>query len=368
MKPVLFSILIFLSSMLHAQNYNLLIGSYTKSAADPGVYVYNFNSQTGDLTLKSSVTGEENPVHLAVSPDKKYVFAVNEVKEGKVSSYRFNPSTGELNLVNRVSSGGASPCYVSIDDKSKYVTAGNYGSGSLSAIAFNSDGSLSDNAQVIQQEGGSIDKRRQQGPHLHCTMLSPDNKFLLTANLGNDQITTYKFNAAAASNPLSTDGVVVNAKPGSGPRYIAFHPNSKFVYVIHELSGDIVVYDYKKGKLTQKQSITVLEPGFKGRIGAADVHVSRDGRFLYGTNRGDANKILIYSIAKGGTLTYIGSHDSLGDAPRDLVFDPSDNFIIVAHQNSGDVVVLKRDQKTGMLSPTGKKVVISRATCVLFAE
>ncbi|MBP1665795.1 MAG: lactonase family protein, partial [Bacteroidetes bacterium] len=166
------------------RTFKLLVGTYTSSSEKDGIYVYEFDSKTGDVRAVSKVSGEENPSYLAVSTDRKLVYAVNEVNDGKVSSFKFNDKTGELTFLNRVSSGGVNPCYISVDNKNKYVFAGNYGNGNLSAIPLNEDGSLRDDLQIIREEGYSIDPQRQKGPHVHCTVLSPDNNFLFTANLG----------------------------------------------------------------------------------------------------------------------------------------------------------------------------------------
>jgi 6-phosphogluconolactonase len=163
--------------------YKLLIGTYS-SISNDGIFCYDFNSQTGEFNLKSKISGVENPSYLAISHDGNHVYAANEVKNGTISSFLFNPSSGELSFVNKVSTGGSSPCYVSVDDKSKFVFAGNYSSGNLAAVSLNDDGSLGTEPQFIKHEGSSIDKGRQQGPHVHCTVLSPDNKYLLTADLG----------------------------------------------------------------------------------------------------------------------------------------------------------------------------------------
>jgi 6-phosphogluconolactonase len=349
------------------KTYKLIIGTYTSSPTSDGIYVYDFNNQTGDVNLKSKISGVENPSYLTVSLDGKHVYAVNEVKGGGISSFLFNSASGELTFQNRVSSGGASPCYVSVDDKNKYVFAGNYGSGSLAAVPLKEDGSLGADIQYIQQEGGSIVKGRQDGPHLHCTVLSPDNRYLLTANLGTDKVSTYKFDASKISQPLSpAEPAFVSVKAGSGPRHLTFHPNSKFVYVIQEIGGMITAFDYKDGKLTEKQTITMLSPDFKGRIGAADIHVSPDGKFLYGSNRGEANDLVIYSINKNGQLNYIGRQETMGKAPRNFVIDPTGNFLLVANQDTNEVIIFKRDQKTGLLTSTGGKIQVSKPVCLKF--
>jgi 6-phosphogluconolactonase len=375
MKPsLLFIITIFFFGLVHAQTknnmkYNLIIGTSTSPGNNEGIWVYEFDVSAGDIKYKTKASGVENPSYLAVSNDGKFVYSVNEVKDGGVSAFTFNPISGELTFLNRVSSGGNGPCYICVDAKRKFVFAGNYGSGSLCAIPVKEDGSLGSDIQYIQEEGGSIDKSRQAGPHLHSTVLSPDNRFLLTSNLGTDKISTYLFDSNKPSKPLTpADPAFVSAKPGSGPRHIIFHPYLKFVYLIQEMGGLITAFDYDNGKLTEKQTITMLSPDFKGIVGAADIHISSDGKFLYGSNRGDANEIVIYSVNEGGKLNYAGRQSTLGKTPRNFVIDPSGNFLLVANQGSNEVIVFKRDPKTGLLTPTGTKLGINKPVCLKFVQ
>ena len=347
--------------------FNLLIGTYTSSGKSEGIYVYNFNSQTGEFSYKSKAAGVENPSYLAISHDKKHVYSVNEVREGGISAFAFNSISGDITFLNRVSSGGSGPCYVSTDDAGKYVFAANYTSGSLCAIPVLEDGSLGNSIQFIQHEGSSIDKSRQEKPHIHSAILSPDNRYLFTPDLGTDKVNIYRLDPAQLSNPLSpAEQSFAMVKAGSGPRHMAFHPNSKFAYVIQEMEGSITVFDYENGKLTYKQLISMLSPGFNGKIYAADVHVSPDGKFLYGSNRGDANEIVTYSIKKNGELAYAGRQSTLVKTPRNFVIDPTGNFLLVGNQSSDEIVIFKRDQKTGLLTPTGKKIQVSAPVCLKF--
>lgn len=361
-------------SLLQAQNktnneYNLLIGTYTASATSDGIYCYSFNTETGNVTLKAALSGVENPSYLAVSRDGNHVYAVNEGRTGSVNSFLFDKATGVLSFQNKVSSGGSGPCYVSVDDKNKFVFAGNYNSGNLVAVSLKEDGSFGAEPQFIKHEGSSIDKGRQAGPHVHCTVLSPDNKYLLTSDLGTDKINIYNIDQANLTQPLSpASQESVSVKPGSGPRHITFHTDSKTAYVIQEMGSMITVFDYKNGTLTEKQTITMLAPDYKGRVGAADIHVSDDGKFLYASNRGEANEIVIYSIGKKGMLTYAGRASTLGKAPRNFVIDPSGKFLLVANQDTNEIIFFKRDPKTGLITPTGNKIQVSKPVCLKFVS
>jgi 6-phosphogluconolactonase len=362
---------LFSAANLQAQNkkeYNLLIGTYTNESKTNGIHVYRFNTQTGEFGEKSKSTEIINPSYLAVSRDRKNVYAVSEVAEdkGSVYAFSFDPKTGALAFQNSAFSGGDHPCYVSVDDKKKCVIVGNYSSGTLSAIPVKSDGSLASETQTIRHEGGSVNKGRQEKPHVHATVLSRDNRFVLVPDLGGDKVYSYKLDVTQPKPLTPNTPPYTTIKAGSGPRHLTFHPKGKFAFLITELDASITAYDYKDGKLEAKQTITMLSPDFKGEVGAADIHVSPDGKFLYGSNRGEANEIVIYSIDKNGKLTYAGRQSTLGKTPRNFEIDPTGNFLLAANQNTNDVIIFKRDKKTGLLTDTGKKIVVDKPVCVKF--
>src|SRR5688500_2325024 len=261
------------------RDYYLLVGTYTNEQKTNGIHVYTFNTESGDFEEKSKVTDITNPSFLAISKDKKNVYAGSEGGQGKgLNAFAFDLKTGKLALLNTGSAGGNGPCYVSVDDKKQWVFAGKYGGGSLSATKLNQDGSLSQTTQVIQHEGSSVNKSRQDKPHVHAVVLSPDNKYLLVPDLGTDKVNVYRVDPTNAE-PLSPAApAFASVNPGGGPRHLAFHPNGKYAYLILEMEGAIAAFDFKNGKLEQKQTITMLAHGFTGKVGAADIHVSPDGK------------------------------------------------------------------------------------------
>ncbi len=349
--------------------YNLLIGTYSSKDKNNGIYVYTFNAQTGEFSLRSNSPDIKNPSYLAISKDGKHVYSVSEAGAGKggISAYAFNPLSGELKFINSVSSGGDGPCYVSVDGQNKVVFAGNYNAGSLSAIRVNQDGSLNSDIQTIQHEGSGVNKERQDKPHVHSTVLSPDDRYLLVPDLGTDHVDIYSVDIANVQPLKPAAPAFASVKAGSGPRHLVFHPHGKFAYLIQEMEGLITAFDYKDGKLTAKQSVSMLSPGFTGDVGAADIHVSPDGKFLYGSNRGDANDIAIYAVERNGKLSYAGRQSTLGKTPRNFAIDPTGNFLLVANQGTDEIIIFKRDQKTGLLTPTGKKISVTKPVCLKFA-
>ena len=370
--PVLFLIAIAISYSAAAQaskakDFYLIVGTYTNEQKTNGIHVYTFDAQSADFVEKSKVTDIINPSFLAISKDKKNVYAVSEAGEGKgLNAFSFDLKSGKLSLLNTGSAGGNGPCYVSVDDKKQWVFAGNYGGGSLSATKLNQDGSLSSTTQVIQHEGSSINKSRQDKPHVHAAVLSPGGRYLLVPDLGTDKVNVYSLDPGSAKPLTPATPSFATANAGGGPRHITFHPNGKYAYLVLEMEGAVTAFDFKNGKLEPKQTITMLAPGFTGKVGAADIHTSPDGKFLYASNRGEANEIVIYSIGRDGTLTYAGRQSSGINTPRNFAIDPSGNFLLVGNQNGNNIIIFKRDQKTGMLSDTGKRIAVDKPVCLKF--
>lgn len=359
-----------LSFTMFAQHnaVHLLVGTYTRKNSE-GIYVYSFDKKTAELKYESTIKGVSNPSYLAVSPSNKYLYCVEENSAGKVSAFAFNAQTGAATYLNSRSSGGDGPCYVSVSETGSDVFVGNYGGGTLSVLHVLPDGSLDSAAQTVVHQGSSVNRERQEKPHVHSVVLSPDNHYLMVPDLGIDKVMIYRFDPAGNQplTPARPAGAPV--KPGAGPRHIVFHPNGKFAYVTEEMAGSVAVFSYANGKLKPIQSISMLSVGFKGQIGAADIHISPDGKFLYASNRGDANEIVIYSIQPGtGMLKWVGRQSTFGKTPRNFAIDPTGNFLLVANQNSDNIFVFKRDLRTGLLSLTNSKLEVDSPVCLKFVD
>jgi 6-phosphogluconolactonase len=370
---LLVSLTLFTSFTIFSQSaneYYLLAGTYTSGKSE-GIYVYKFNAANGESKYISAAK-TSNPSFLAISPDEKFVYAVNENADstrftvtGYVASFSFNKKSGTLTFINRQESGGKHPCYVAVDKTGKWIFAGNYSSGSLALFHVNKNGNLDKASQVIQHSGKSIVKGRQDEPHVHSTFISNDNKTLYVSDLGTDKLMMYQFNnksgkLSAAPMPF------VSTKPGSGPRHFDIHPNGKFAYLMEELSGGVSVFQLQKnGGLSFIQNISGLPRDFSGIIGSADIHVSPDGKFLYCSNRGESNTIGILKIdEKTGLLTWVGAQSTLGIAPRNFSFDPTGNFLLVANQSSDEIVIFNRNKETGLLTDSGKRISIPSPVCI----
>ena len=369
MKRTLLLLLTALTISVTAQkNSKLIIGTYTNGKSE-GLYVYDFNTSTGDNAFISSIK-TSNPSFVAVSPNKKYVYAVNEDADaanngGQVSAFKFNKKKGIMRFINQQPSGGNHPCYIVVDKTGKWVIAANYSGGSFSLLPVNKDGSVATAKAIIQRKGKSINKDRQESAHVHSTVLTSDNKHLLVADLGTDKLMLYNFDDM--NGTLTEDTTAsINVNAGSGPRHIALDPSEKYVYLTEELSGTIGVFSLaQNGKLKLLQTISAVAENYKGSFGGADIHVSPDGKFLYASNRGEANTIAIFSIDTAtGLLTAIGQQSTMGIMPRNFNFDPSGNFLLVANQQSGGIVIFSINHQTGLLTDTGKRIDVPNPVCI----
>lgn len=375
MKKFFLMILLASPALLHAQSkagkvYDLLVGTYTTGKSQ-GIYVYHFNAETGKVDYLNQVTGVNNPSYLAISTNQKFVYSVNEVgseRTGSVSAFTFEPASGKLSLINVAPSNGAGPCYIALDKANKNAFVANYAGGSLSVLPIKSDGSLTEPSQTIQDEGTGPDKARQEKPHVHTAALSPDEKYLLYTDLGTDKLNICNYNPKAEKPLTPAPTPYVTVMGGNGPRHLAFHPNGKFLYLIQEMGAVVTAYNYNDGKLKEIQSQTLVADGFQGKLGAADIHISPDGKFLYTTNRGDANEIEVFAINREtGKLAFIERTSSLGKTPRNFVIDPNGNFLLVANQNSDDVYIFRINKNTGKLTYTGNKIEVGNPSCLKFA-
>jgi len=358
------------TTAVFSQKYYLFVGTYTDSGSK-GIYVYNFDAATGRATWVSNTDGVINPSFLTISHNQQYVYSVTESARnspGSVSAFSFDKKTGQLHFINKQTSGGANPCYVSIHKNDRWVTVANYTGGSVSVYPVHKDGSVQPLAQNIQHSGSSVNKQRQDKPHVHASVFSPDYKYLMTPDLGTDKINIYRFDVKS-QRPLShADPAFTTSEPGNGPRHLAFHPSKKYAYLIEEMSGTVAVFSYKKGTLKFLQRTSSHPADFKGAKGSADIHVSPDGKFLYATNRGDANTIAWMKINDDGSLATWGQASTLGRTPRNFIIEPSGKYVLVANQNTHNIVVFKRDENTGALTATGEQIKVPSPVCLQMME
>ncbi len=353
--------------------YNLLVGTYTGSGSD-GIYVYRFDTDSGRVSPVSSAKAE-NPSYLVASRAGRHVYAVNELPgdagpasvRGGVSAFDFDAKTGALKFVNRVSAQGNDPCYLSLSPDGRYLVVANYSvasdpGGSFSVFPVEATGALGAAVLNVHHEGTGPVKGRQDGAHVHSTVFSPDGKYLFVQDLGADKLYSYRYTPDGSRGLIGpTESRYTLAKAGSGPRHLVFGANGRFAYVTNELNASVDVYRYDDGRLAHIETVPMTAPGFAGKVGGGALHLSPDGRFLYATNRGDANDIVIYAVnAADGKLTLVGRQSSLGKTPREFAIDPSGKWLIVGNQDSDSVFVFRRDIASGRLEPNPARIRIDK--------
>lgn len=352
--------------------YLAYVGTYT-GPKSKGIYAYRFNPVTGRATALGLAAETVNPSFLAISPDQKLLFAINEVadfggaKSGAVSSFRIDHRTGTLTLLNQVSSRGAGPCFVSVDKNGKFVFVANYDGGSIADFPVLEDGRLGPASAFVQHTGHGANPRRQQSPHAHCIRADRNERYAVAADLGLDQLLVYHFDSKTGSLTPNRPPFA-EIKAGSGPRHFAFDPSGKFLYLVNEMASTIYAFSYDEanGTLRPIQTVSTLPKSFRGTTYAAEIAVHPSGKFLYASNRGH-DSIAVFAIDSGThTLKSVGYVSTRGKFPRNFAISPDGAYVFVANQNSNNVVIFRVNQKTGMLKATGESLPVASPVCVKF--
>ncbi|SHF06801.1 lactonase family protein [Dysgonomonas macrotermitis] len=343
----------------------MLVGTYT-SGESKGIYVYKLDTAEGKSTYVSEVN-VDNPSYLNLDPTEKFVYAVTEedVETGAVNAFSFDKASGKLTFINKELTKGGAPCYVSVDPSGKHLVVANYSGASVSVFSTNEQGGVNPLSQLISFTGKGLDPDRQKQPHLHCVRFSPDYKYLYADDLGTDKI--HKFNVNPEGKDFLTQGTpdAFALKPGSGPRHLTFHPNGKYAYLITELSGDVVVFDYKDGNLAEKQTVKADTLNAQG---SADIHLTPYGRFLYASNRLKGDGLAIFSVnQEDGTLAKVGYQET-GIHPRNFAITPNGRLLLVANRDSDKIQVFKINPTTGFLENTGFDIQLDMPVCIKFAS
>ncbi|MEW6233844.1 MAG: lactonase family protein, partial [Candidatus Omnitrophota bacterium] len=356
----------------NANDLFVFTGCYTTNKNE-GINVYCMDPANGGLTFVSKAAGAANPSYLAIDPQKRFLFAVNEMSrfegkpQGALSSFAIDPSTMKLTFLNQQPSGGSAPCYITVDKTGKWVLIANYGGGSVAVFPIQDDGKLGPASDFVQHRGSSVNRQRQKEPHAHSIVLDPANRFAFAADLGMDKIMIYQFDGIDGKLKPN-DPPYAEANPGSGPRHFTFHPNGEFAFLIQELQSTITsfAYDGDMGALETIQTVSALPKDFTGTSYSADIHVSPSGKFIYGSNRGH-DSIVIYAIGeKTGKLEYIGHESTQGKTPRNFAIDPSGAFLLAANQDSDSIVTFRIDEETGKLHSTGAFAKTVKPVCLQF--
>ena len=348
--------------------YDVLIGSYTQGASE-GIYRYRFDSQTGKLDSKPlQVIKTDNPSWLTLSRDQRHLFVVNENGPGgkdvvgKVSSFAIDPKTHQVTPINQVQSRGEEPTHSSLSPDQRFLFVSNYAvhpdpGGALAVIPVGKDGKLSDVVQVSNNHGASkVNPERQASSHVHSAIPTPDDKYVVTSDLGADKMLVFSYDGDRAEPLQPAKTPTVQLPPGSGPRHLLFSKDGKHAWLTLEMVAQVAVFDYHDGVFKQTQTVDLKNKDPQQKVGAGGLHTSLDGKFLYVANRGEANQLLVFAIDNKGQLKEIQRRSVEGVEPREFSFDPSGHFMLIANQKSNQIVSVKVDPKTGMLGETVQKV------------
>lgn len=331
------------------------------------MYSFRFDEETGTATALSEAE-VENPSYLVPSADGKFVYAVSEFnnEQAAANAFAFDKEKGTFKLLNSQKTGGEDPCYIITNGKN--VITANYSGGSISVFPIAKDGSLLPASDIIKFEGAGADKERQEKSHLHCVRITPDGKYLFADNLGTDQI--HKFIIHPEADAENKKRFLKEGSPaaftveaGSGPRHLTFAPNGNYAYLINELSGTVIAFEYKDGNLKEIQTIAADTVGAKG---SGDIHISPDGKFLYASNRLKADGIAIFRIdSENGKLTKTG-YQLTGIHPRNFIITPNGKYLLVACRDSNAIQVYERDADTGLLTDIQKDIKVDKPVCLKF--
>ena len=366
---IVFALLTFIT---FAQDNKLImyIGTYTEESNSNGIYTYHFNQENGTFELLSSATAA-NPSFVTLSPDGKRLYAVSEYNDGRQGAYSFDVSEDKVQLSNPIflptapkeslPRAGADPCHIVTDGK--YVITANYTGGDISVFPLDAEGKLKAETQHIAFVG----KTPKRVAHIHCIIPTPDKKYILATDLGNDRVYRFHYNKKARKNAevLTAQRVAYEVSDVQGPRHLTFSKDGRFAYLINELGGECVVLSYHKGKLKEVQRIMADEGGGRG---SADIHISPDGRFLYTSHRLKKDGIAIFAIdPEKGTLTKIG-YQLTGIHPRNFGITPNGKYLLVACRDDNKIQVFERNEATGELTETAQAIEVDKPTCIVFGK
>ncbi len=371
MNRILLSIVFFIfAQSAFSQETNtqkFYVGTFT-SESSPGIYLCEFNPETQSIIKQKSFYGIDNPSFLKISPNKEYLYAVTrpsvEVEEsgGYVVAYKINDD-GSLEFLNKQKSNGSDPCHVDVSGNGKFVAIATYGGGTVSLYPVSDDGKLLPASSVIVNQGSVRDKDIQVKPHAHSVKFSPFSNRVFSADLGTDQIDIFTLK----EGELVQEGQqFMKTELGAGPRHFVFHPDGQTIYVINELNSTLTSFVLKGENWTMEQTISTLPGDFEGKSYCADIHLSADSRFLYGSNRGH-NSIVVFSVDDSSKkLKTVGFVPVEGDWPRNFALTPDGKFMLVANERSDNITIFKINHENGMPEFTGNEINLQKPVCIEF--
>lgn len=345
----------------------LYVGTYTDANRSDGIHLLRMDRRSGQLRSTGSIDAGPNPSFLAIHPNGRVLYAVNEVESGAVSAFAIAGDSGALTRLNDAPAEGSAPCFVSVDTTGRVVLVANYGSGNVALFPIETGGALAPATSVVQHTGSGPNADRQRQPHAHCIEADPSNRIALAADLGADRVFMYRldFDRKVLHHVEGGDAVM---RAGAGPRHLAFHPTLPLVFVANELDSTVAAlrFDAQRGALAPLEVGSTLPAGWTGTNYPADIHVAPSGRTLYVSNRGH-NSLAVFSVAEStGALALEQTVSTGGDWPRNFTLDPTGRWLLVANQRSNSIIVFGRDEESGRLTPTRQRIELPSPVCLRF--
>jgi 6-phosphogluconolactonase len=336
-----------------------------------GIHIFGVDAEAGTLTEIAAVAGARNPSYLAFDPTRRFLYAVNELKEfdgrfgGAVSAFTIDDATGALTWLNSMPTHGTDPCHLCVDRTGRHLLVANYSSGHVTVLPIRPDGAVGAASQVVAHAGSSVDPVRQTGPHLHHVAFDAAGTRVFATDLGLDRIFFYRFDAIGGL--LTADNPPFFAiSPGAGPRQTVLHPDGRHAYVLNELGSTVTACTAVGGSFAPGRTVSTLPDGFGAANSCAEAQIAPSGRFLYASNRGH-DSIAIFAIAPAsGELSPRGHAGTGGATPRCFDLSPSGALLATANQDSGSVVLFRVDTLTGALTPTGGVGHVGTPVCARF--
>ena len=345
----------------------LLVGAYN-AEGEAGIHRFRFDLATGTLVPAGPGMVTRCPSYLALHPDGRHVYAVNERdggREGNVSAFALDGVSGRVAFLNEQSSRGQAPCHLCVEANGRHLVVANYQSGSVAVLPILADGRLGEASQVVAHSGRGPHPSRQQGPHAHFAVWTVDGRRVLVCDLGIDRVLGYAWDAAAGR--LVGDPAAGMALPsGSGPRHLAFGAGGRHLYVLNELGSTVAVFAAAGACWEPQGLVSTLPPGVSGRSTGAAIRIHPRGRFLYASNRGH-DSIAVLALAGTGQPSLVGWVPSGGACPRDIQLDPSGTWLLAANQVSGTVTVFRVEDEGSRLVPGGTAAEVPGAAGLLLA-
>lgn len=346
----------------------LFIGSYAE-VSDPGVYVFEMDPAAGQFRRLDAAGGMKNPTFINVDPEKGLLYAISEGKTGsgertgEVVAFSIDPLSGKLSEKKRIATIQPSTSHIQRDGQGKFLAVSGYHGGNVGLIRLTEEGMPDLLTDERQHEGHGADPIRQDRPHPHSAWFTPDNRYMLVADLGLDLVRTYALDETKGT--LAPQGNAATP-PASGPRHLAFHPNGRFAFSINEVGNSVTAYafDAGNGSLKALETISTLPDGFEGENTTAEIAVSKDGRYLYGSNRGHDSIVQFRIDQESGKLTKVNDVSAEGGHPRHFALTPDGEYAIVANRDSNNLVLFRIDKDSGKWQFTGHTAEVSKPVCV----